>query len=36
MGVRLMNLPDGVNLLAIARNADEIDSVTALPDQSLF
>jgi DNA gyrase subunit A len=25
MGVRLMNLPDGVNLLAIARNADEIE-----------
>ena len=23
MGVRLMNLPDGVTLLAIARNADE-------------
>jgi DNA gyrase subunit A len=25
MGVRLMNLPDGVNLVAIARNADEPD-----------
>ncbi|SDI83828.1 DNA gyrase subunit A [Frankineae bacterium MT45] len=25
MGVRLMNLPDGVNLLAVARNADEPD-----------
>ena len=23
MGVRLMNLPDGVTLVAIARNADE-------------
>ncbi|MDP9117264.1 MAG: DNA gyrase subunit A [Actinomycetota bacterium] len=26
MGVRLMNLPDGVNLVAIARNADEPDN----------
>ena len=26
MGVRLMNLPDGVTLLAIARNADEPSS----------
>ena len=25
MGVRLMNLPDGVNLVALARNADEPD-----------
>ncbi len=25
MGVRLMNLPDGVNLVAIARNAEEPD-----------
>src|SRR4051794_3426999 len=25
MGVRLMNLPDGVNLVAVARNADEPD-----------
>jgi len=25
MGVRLMNLPEGVNLVAIARNADEPD-----------
>jgi DNA gyrase subunit A len=25
MGVRLMNLPDGVNVVAIARNADEPD-----------
>ena len=25
MGVRLMNLGDGVNLVAIARNADEPD-----------
>jgi DNA gyrase subunit A len=23
MGVRLINLPDGVNLVSIARNADE-------------
>ncbi|MGI8695164.1 MAG: DNA gyrase subunit A [Mycobacteriales bacterium] len=26
MGVRLMNLPEGVNLVAIARNADELDA----------
>ena len=25
MGVRLMNLPDGVNVVALARNADEPD-----------
>jgi DNA gyrase subunit A len=25
MGVRLMNLPEGVNLIALARNADEPD-----------
>jgi DNA gyrase subunit A len=25
MGVRLMNLPEGVNVVAIARNADEPD-----------
>ena len=25
MGVRLMNLPDGVSVVAIARNADEPD-----------
>jgi DNA gyrase subunit A len=25
MGVRLMNLPDGVTLVALARNADEPD-----------
>jgi DNA gyrase subunit A len=25
MGVRLMNLPEGVSLVAIARNADEPD-----------
>jgi DNA gyrase subunit A len=25
MGVRLMNLPDGVTLVAVARNADEPD-----------
>jgi DNA gyrase subunit A len=34
MGVRLMNLPDGVTLLAVARNADQDengDDVTALP-----
>jgi DNA gyrase subunit A len=29
MGVRLMNLPDGVNLVAIARNADEPDEEQA-------
>jgi DNA gyrase subunit A len=28
MGVRLMDLPDGVTLVAIARNADEIDDST--------
>jgi DNA gyrase subunit A len=34
MGVRLMNLPEGVTLLAVARNADEdesTDEVTATP-----
>jgi DNA gyrase subunit A len=32
MGVRLMNLPDGVTLLAIARNADEPGSEDAGPE----
>ena len=26
MGVRLMNLPEGTNVVAIARNADEPDA----------
>ena len=36
MGVRLMNLPEGVNLVAIARNADEPDErydMTQPPDR---
>jgi DNA gyrase subunit A len=33
MGVKLMDLPDGVTLVAIARNADEPDEISDLPTQ---